>query len=220
MIDRSKIIYHWDLEQGSDEWREIRLGKFTGSTASVILTNGKSADGLGSGVSTLIYKNASELITGSEGDSFQGNAHTERGNACEPLALQMYEEATWSNVKRCGFIELNHYIGYSPDGVVGEDGLIECKSPDNKEYLRLFFERETLKQAAVDSKYIAQMQFGLWVTGRQWCDNIYFNAAFGAAPYFHIHFERDEKVMQIFDEKMEIISRKMDEIQQKYHDQK
>ncbi len=212
-MDRNNIIYHWDLQQGSEEWRQIRLGKFTGSDASVLLTNGKGEGGLGAGVQTLIYKNASELITGDEGDGFQGNAHTERGNSCEPLAVRMYEEETWATVKNCGFIELSHYVGYSPDGVVGEDGLIECKAPDNKEYLRVFFER------TVDTKYIAQMQYGMWVTGRKWCDNIYFNAAFGAAPYFHIRFERDEKVMQIFNEKMEVITRKMDEIQQKYHDQ-
>lgn len=214
MIDRTKIKYHWDLEQGTEEWREIRLGKFTGSTASVILTNGKSEDKLGAGAKTLLYKNASELITGSEGDSFQGNAHTERGNACEPLAIQLYEEATWATVKKCGFIELTHYIGYSPDGLVDEDGMVESKAPDNAEYLRLLFER------TIDPKYLAQMQFGLWVTGRKWCDNIYFNANFGDKPYFHIRFERDETTMQIFDEKMEIITAKMDEMLNQYHDQK
>jgi len=214
MIDRTNIKYHYDLVQGSDEWREIRLGKFTGSTAAALLTNGKDADGLGAAVKTLIYKNASELITGGEGDSFQGNVHTDRGNASEPLAIELYEEATWSTVKKCGFIELNHYIGYSPDGLVGEDGMAECKAPDNAEYLRLLLER------TIDPKYFGQMMFGLWVTGRQWCDNIYFNSSFGNMPYFHIRFERDEKVMQIFDEKMKVISRKMDEILNKYHDKK
>ncbi len=214
MIDRSNIKYHFDLEQGSEEWRELRLGKFTGSNANVLLTNGRDADGLGAGVKNLLYKNASELITGGEGDSFIGNVHTERGNASEPLAIELYEEATWSTVKKCGFIELTHYIGYSPDGLIGDDGLAECKAPDNAEYLRLLIEK------TVDPKYFAQMMFGLWVTGRQWCDNIYFNSNFGDKPYFHIRFERDEKVMQIFDEKMGIITRKMDELLNKYHDKK
>lgn len=200
MIDRSNIKYH-EFEQTSEEWHRVRRGKFTGSTAHVLFVG----DGLGAGAMTAIYKNVAELVTNEDQSDFTGNLHTDRGLSYESVVRELYEEMTWESVKQYGFIELNEFIGYSPDGLVGEDGLIEIKCPAPKEFVRVSLERK------IDNQYVAQMQFGMWVTGRKWCDNIYYNPQF-FNPLLIIRVVRDEFDMKTLDKKANLLIEKMNEI--------
>jgi hypothetical protein len=99
------------------------------------------------------------------------NKHTERGNKLEPIARSIYEIETGNTVKQVGFIEYNDYVGCSPDGLVGDDGGIEIKCPDDKEYFKLLLEKE----GAISSDYMWQVQMNLLITERKWWDLIFYN---------------------------------------------
>ena len=101
----------------------------------------------------------------------------QRGKLDEPIARQAYENYTLQKVTEYGFYQLtlkdNHkqtvgFIGYSPDGLVADDGLIEIKSRRPKTQL------DTLLADSVPEANMAQIQTGLYVTGRDWCDYISF----------------------------------------------
>jgi predicted phage-related endonuclease len=103
----------------------------------------------------------------------------------EPLARDIYAEHR-APVQECGFVTADFdgtVIGYSPDGLVGEDGLIEIKSPRQKHHLRSLLSDE------VPAEYVAQVQTGLAVTGRAWCDFITYAPGL---PLFIHRCARDE----------------------------
>lgn len=158
------MIIHKDLQQGTDEWLKVRLGKFTASKASAIASNGK-------GLTTLIWEKVDEIIAGEIKQSFK-NADMERGNELEPRARIAYEFETMNAVEQVGFIELDKYVGCSPDGLVGKDGLVEIKCPTN----RVFYEYMT--SGKIDTGYMWQMQMQLLVSGRDWVDYVVFNPNF------------------------------------------
>jgi len=171
-------IYHYGIKQNTEQWDKIREGKFTASKAEILAVKGKGRLGLGTGAMTHLYKKASEVITGgrSEGDEDKAdfsNVHTERGKDYEPLVIKMYEEKTYSKVNRVGFVQYSKHIGCSPDGLVGEDGLIEIKCPDNPQFLKRRLTWEMPKSTW------CQINYQLMCTERKWCDYILYNWAYG-----------------------------------------
>jgi hypothetical protein len=100
---------------------------------------------------------------------FEGNTHTQRGTEREPQARAYYEFIA-GPVEEVGFClhDLGH-AGASPDGLVGEDGLLEIKCPSEAVHV------EYLLAGKVATKYLSQVQGQLWVTGRKWCDWISFH---------------------------------------------
>lgn len=189
LIEKQQLTYHYNLQQGSEDWHELHLGKLTGSTASVFLAEGKIKD-FGVGAMTLIYRKAGELITG-ESDPIYTNAVMERGIELEPIAIRAYEEETYNQVRKVGFVELNAFVGCSPDGLIGEDGIIEVKCPMHTEFVRYADQKNTPKD------YFAQMQFNLFVTGRKWCDYIVYHPGF-KEPLLIKTVERNEKIIDRF----------------------
>lgn len=187
------IQLHYDVVQGTIEWHGLRKGKITGSTCNSLLVGSS----LSVGAKTLIYKKAAELVTGYEED-FRGNKDTERGHDLESLAIQEYEDTTFNSVERIGFVEMDDYVGYSPDGLVGKDGLVEVKCPNDPNYLRYLDDKK------IKGEYYSQMQFGLFVTGRQWCDFIVFNPSYGDRPIDITRVNRDEKMIDLFRSKIEL----------------
>jgi len=169
-----KPEYHYDIKQGSDEWLQLRAGRITGTDAATLLVNGKSASGLGSGAISLIYKKAAEFVTGPEENGFVNNA-MQRGTELEPYARAEYEDATWNHVEQVGFVSVGEYFGVSPDGIVGDDGLIEIKCPMGAEFVRFVATKE------IPEAHMAQMQWVLFLTGRKWCDYVVFNPDFAPA---------------------------------------
>lgn len=171
------IIYHNDIIQGTPEWHELRRGIVTASTAGVLITStGKIADN--DSVRKLAYQLAAERLTGRTEKSFV-SFEMERGHVEEVFARELYGK-TYIEVCECGFIEssdLGFRVGYSPDGLVGADGLIEIKSRHAK------YQVQTICAQAVPSEYMLQLQFGLWVSGRKWIDFIQYSN--GMAMYNH-----------------------------------
>src|SRR5512133_508283 len=98
-----------DLPQGSEAWHELRRGKFTASTMSKLFM-GKTTQGY----NDAIYKIAMERFTGKISEGYS-NAAMQRGIEMEPMARQAYEVENLTLVDECGFIEVDEWLGCSPD---------------------------------------------------------------------------------------------------------
>ena len=193
-----KRFYYTDVDQGSDRWHTLRNGKLTGSSgkATNLIKDCKSESGLSVPMLKEARRTAAELITGDNPYNFS-NRFTERGHELEPLARLEYEEQTFNTVDQVGFITMGEYIGCSPDGLVGEDGMIEIKCPEQEEYLRI------ISGGEIDKDYINQMQWNLWVAERKWCDHVYFHPKFKKNLYV-LRFGRDKPVIEKFESKSEV----------------
>jgi len=172
------MIVHKELVQGTDEWLRVRLGKFTASQASAIATAGKGLD-------TLVFEKAEELITQEIKQGYK-NPDMERGNLLEPKARNLYELETENIVHEVGFVELDQYVGCSPDGMIGNEGLVEIKCPSFRVYY------EYLTTGKVDPSYFNQMQMQMFVTDRKWCDYTVYNPLFKSQPIIIKRIDRDE----------------------------
>ena len=154
------------LMQGTDEWFAARRGLVTASVIGKLLTATlKVADNDTSRGLALTL--TAERITGNIDPSFL-SADMWRGVEDEPIARDLYAER-YAPVEQLGFIvrDFGDYrIGYSPDGLVGDDGLIECKSRLQKIHL------QTILDDRVPDENMAQLQCGLLVSGRAWIDYV------------------------------------------------
>lgn len=152
-----------DLEQGTEEWLEARLGKATSSRLSDIMTRTKS--GYGAGRKNYTAELICERMTGNGNEHFVSKEMA-WGTETEPVARTEYEIATGSTVREVGFVQhpTIEMSGGSPDGLVGEDGIIEIKCPNTATHIA------TILSGSADSKYIKQMQWNMECTGRRWCD--------------------------------------------------
>lgn len=156
------------MEQGSDAWFNIRIGKVTASRVADVLA--KTKTGYSTTRDNYMAQLVCERLTGQKGESFT-NAAIQHGTETEPLARAAYEARYDVLVDEVGFVPHPSIImaGASPDGLVGEDGLIEIKCPNTATHI------ETLLSESVPNKYYTQMQFQLSCTRRKWCDFVSFD---------------------------------------------
>jgi len=157
-----------DLIQGSDEWLEQRRGIVTASVVGKLLTTtGRvAANDYSRALTTLLV---AERITGYT-DPVYVSDDMLRGTEDEPRAVEVYSEH-YAPVTTTGFMVRDDWsfrIGYSPDGLVGDDGLIEVKSRRQKKHLT------TILNDEVPAENMPQIQCGLLVSGREWCDYLSF----------------------------------------------
>lgn len=109
-----------------------------------------------------------EKLTGETKPFFENDA-MRWGTETEPQARAMYELKSGNDVKEVAFIELNDFIGVSPDGLIGDDGMLEIKCPTTI---------TQIKRALTDDyskDYYTQIQCQLWVAEREWCDFVSFD---------------------------------------------
>lgn len=162
------ITYHHELAQGTAEWLAIRKGILTASEMKLVLTPTlKIADN--KDTRSHVYDLLAQRVTGHVEPTFQ-SYDMERGNFDEEHARAKYSE-TYEPVTECGFItndKLGFVIGYSPDGLVGEHGLIEAKSRIQKWQMQTLVEH--VAEGTVPSDFTIQVQTGLFVSEREWCD--------------------------------------------------
>lgn len=174
----------FDIKQNTEEWDAIRVGKITASVASDLLMDKKNK-----GYQKLIDKLVEERMTGkpTESRTFQGNEFTERGHELEPVARDNYEMESFQEVKIIGVIELNDLVLCSPDGLINDDGLWQAKCP-------IFnTQKGYLKNPKVPTNYYKQMQFELFVSGREY--NIFYSYH-PSLPPVEIKVERDEEMIK------------------------
>jgi len=151
------------IEQGSDEWKQLRLGKVTASRIADVMSQIKAGESQSR--SNYRIELVCERLLGEPTDSFT-NSHMQRGTELEPFARSAYEIKNKVFVEQVSFCDhlTVSMSGASPDGLVGKDGLIEIKCPMTKTHI------ETLLGKQVPAKYIKQIQWQLACTDRKWCD--------------------------------------------------
>lgn len=164
-----QIQLHTDLKQGSDEWLKLRLGKITGSCFHKLLGTKAARE-------KYLYDRANEIVTGCKSDGGEYvNIHIQRGWEYEPIARAEYTAYTFTSIDEIGLAQLGDYIACSPDGLVGEDGMIEIKILDSNNYFRQVVEISKKGVEAIASEHYIQMQCNLFVCNRQWCDYVLYN---------------------------------------------
>ena len=156
-----------ELEQGSDEWLAARCGIVTASVVGQLITPKTVKPASNDYSRALTAHLAAERITGYV-EPVYVNADMERGTLDEPYARELYSEH-YAEATEVGFMVRDDFgfkIGYSPDGLVGDDGLIEIKSRKQKKHLA------TILADEVPLENMAQCQTGLLVTGLEWLDYV------------------------------------------------
>lgn len=146
------------MEQRSEGWFKQRKGRVTGSSVGAIL-----------GLSPFmkpddVMRRMVREYHGAESE-FQGNAATQWGTMNEPGACVEYEMETGNKVELCGFYTYEDWLGASPDGLIGSNGLVEFKCPYSMRNGEARF-----KTALEQLHYYAQMQIQMFVTDRDFCD--------------------------------------------------
>lgn len=167
------LITHNEVEQGSDEWHTLRRGIVTASVVGQLITQKTMKPSNNETSRGMARQLAAERITGRTEDVYV-TRNMERGNLDEPLARDKYAEH-FAPVLQQGFMVEDDWgfgpstiLGYSPDGLVGDDGLIEIKSRQPKIHLG------TILADEAPAENMAQIQCGLLVSGRAWCDYVSF----------------------------------------------
>jgi putative phage-type endonuclease len=178
------------VEQGSDLWKQLRLGHVTASNVAEVMSKGK---GNAEAIGRYKYKVrlVAERMTGVGGESFSNSA-MEWGVEQEMFAAIAYEVAKDTFVEKTGFWphETIKWLGVSPDRLVGEDGLVEIKCPNTTTHLGYLFDN------VVPTGYYKQIQCQLWVTGRQWCDFVSYDPRLPKRNQLLIvRAERDEELI-------------------------
>lgn len=156
------------MEQRSDEWFAARLGCVTASRTADVMAKTKS--GYSASRANYMAQLITERLTGRASEGFS-SAAMQWGTDTEPQARAAYELMTGRDVVEVGFIHHPTIDGFgaSPDGLVGDNGLIETKCPNTATHI------ETLLAEKVPSKYIIQMHVQMICTGRDWCDFVSFD---------------------------------------------
>ena len=186
--------YHYEIEQNTPEWDRLRLGRITGSKSDLLLVNGKHESGLGSGALTYARKKAAEWITGNNPYTWVGNQYTDRGHDLEYLAVTEYEDQTFENATKVGFVELNAYAGTSPDRLINDNGGLEVKCLEQEQHLRIIDQG----RGAIDKPYLAQIQWNMWICEREWWDIAYYHPKFMDKKLIVIRIEPDPKMVSKF----------------------
>ena len=173
---------HHLIDQNSEEWDTLRLGKFTASSFKDVFA----------ATSTSTYQNrikqvAYEKLTGEHPEFFVSD-YMDRGHELEPFAREQYETTTFSIIKDGGFFELNEWVGASPDGIIdGMNAGIEIKSPAYSTMM------DYLKSRKLPSTYKWQVYGQMWVCGFDFID---FVAYHPKLPFLITRIDRDEKIIK------------------------
>jgi hypothetical protein len=163
------VLEFFDVEQNTDEWQALRLGKATASNFSLFMANYGHA--FGDPAKRYALQIALERINGKRFENTYSNDHMERGQEQEPLARLLYEEVMFCKVSNGGFFGCAEY-GDSPDGLIGSTGGIEIKS------VLAHIHYATMQRGGFDPAYKWQLMGHLDCTGREWFDFVSYCADF------------------------------------------
>lgn len=157
-----------DITQRSPEWFAARLGKVTASRVADVIAKTKA--GWGASRANYMAELIAERLTGTPAEGYT-NAAMQHGIDTEPHARAAYEWRNDAAVTEIGFVPhpTITMAGASPDGLVGDVGLVELKCPNTATHL------DYLLSESVPGKYVTQMQFQMACSGRAWCDFVSFD---------------------------------------------
>jgi putative phage-type endonuclease len=179
-----------DIIQGSPEWFALKLGKVSASKIADVMSKGKgSAES--AGVRNYRAQLVCERLTGQREETYTNGA-MQRGVELEPLARECYEFLTGHNVEQVAFIDhpTIPMSGASPDGCIGEDGLVEIKCPNTATHI------DYLLGAVPPSAYVPQMMWQMACTGRKWCDFVSYDPRLPEElQLFKVRLDRDDAMI-------------------------
>lgn len=189
----AEIVYHRDLIQGSEEWHAARCGMLTASEFDRILTPKlKIADNEKTRMH--LWELAAQRISQYVEPQYVSYDML-RGHDDEIVARDIYAKH-FAPVEECGFVTNDRWgftLGCSPDGLVGDDGLLECKSRIQKYQVQTIVENVGADQGqTIPSEFMLQVQGELLVTERAWCDFVSYS---GGLPLAVIRIEPIEDVL-------------------------
>jgi len=160
-----------DVEQRSDEWFALRMGKLTGSNFPMLMPSSRQKVKVNDTQKKYLFEKACEILTGERKDSFS-NAAMQWGTDHEEEAVEYYELEKMTVVNEVGFYEINKNVGDSPDGVT-EDRAIEIKCPNSTTHLLYLLDGNELVK-----KYYWQCYAHMLATGLDKCDLISYDPRF------------------------------------------
>ncbi|QXE86002.1 YqaJ viral recombinase family protein [Geomonas nitrogeniifigens] len=207
------IKYHSDIIQGSDEWLALRRGILTASEMKLIITSAlKVADN--DKTRAHVYEIAAQRITGHVEPCYISDDMM-RGFDDEIRARNLYNDR-FAPVKEMGFITNDKWgftIGYSPDGLVGDDGAIECKSRRQKFQIQTIV--ENVPADTIPADYVIQHQTGLLVSEREWIDFISYS---GGLEMVTVRVYPDPKIQEAIIAAATAFEKKVQEVIDAYRD--
>ncbi|HDZ38885.1 MAG TPA: exonuclease [Marinobacter sp.] len=181
------MIIH-ECAQQSEEWFAARLGKVTASCFSDATSAGRGSSPSKTRKDYML-KLVAERMTGLPSESYSNKA-MERGTETEQEAREYYEALNGCEVRQVGFIERDEDTGASPDGLVGDDGMLEIKCPFPTTHIRYILADK------MPADYVKQIQGNLWVAEREWIDFMSYNRRVRQRPFFCKRVYRDESFIK------------------------
>lgn len=172
--------------QGTEAWLAERAGHATASRFSDVLARIKSGEA--EGRRRYRIQLVTERLTGNVAQGYQ-NAAMVWGTQTEPEARMAYEAFSGVIVQETGFIKHPgvEWCGASPDGLIGDDGMLELKCPESTTHL------EWMEAGKAPTRHIAQIQGQMWVTGRKWVDFASYDPRFPEGlQLFVVRVKRDD----------------------------
>lgn len=205
------IKYHEEVTQGSEEWAAMRCGLLTASEMKLIVTPTLKAASNDKERAHL-YELLAQRITGYVEPSYISDDML-RGMEDEVEARLQYAKH-YAPVTEVGFITNDKWgftLGYSPDGLIGNDGLIECKSRGQKHQIRTLV--DYVSADTIDPDFMIQVQTGLMVSEREWCDLVSYC---GGLPMATVRVTPDEKIQAAILAAATAFEERLQAAQQKY----
>lgn len=193
------------IEQGSPEWHALRLGKVTASRIADVLAKTKS--GWGASRGNYAAELVVERLTNQRTEGYTNDA-MRWGVENEPYARAAYEFRTDATVDLVTFVDHPRIAlsGASPDGLIGDDGLVEFKCPNTATHIN------TLLNQGAAEKYRLQMAWQMACTGRAWCDFVSFDPRLPEEMRLYIErFHRDDTQIKTLETEVEIFLGEIDE---------
>ena len=189
-----------DMEQGSKEWFDARIGSIGGSSISSVCAKGK-----GKMRTNLLYRLAGEILSGETYIGYK-NDNMEYGTEMESEARKCYEDEEFVTVDEVGLIRIGHRKHCSPDGLVGKDGLIEIKCVIPSVHIA------TIISDRIPTEYQKQIQWNLFVSDRGWADFISYCPKIYDKSLYIKRTARDEKLIGEMDAEANKFISELDEI--------
>lgn len=174
------------MEQQTPEWFEAKKGKMSSSSATAI-------GNCGTGLETYAMDLVASMYSSNRDKGFSSK-YMDNGNEYEEVARSVYELETGEEVQQVGLVEYSDFVVCSPDGLVGDKGLIEIKCPKDTVYFKQY-----LIKKEIPSGYIWQMQMQMLTTGREWCDFMAYNPNYKRSYFIQRVYPDPKKVEKLLE---------------------
>ena len=159
-----------DCKQGDPEWFKHRLGSIGGSSISSVVAGGK-----GKMRNNLMYRLAGEILSGVNYEGYS-NAHMDRGFEQEDDSLNVYSAVTGNEIYKPALVKATSHTHYSPDSLCDPDGVVECKAAIPSIHI------ERIINDKIEGNYYKQIQWGLYICERKWCDFVSYSPTVSVKP--------------------------------------